>query len=61
MIPDREVWAAALLMVKRYRDDAMLEAAQRADQLLDDGDMASHPQCNRAAAGGEAGGGEAAH
>jgi hypothetical protein len=26
MIPDRDVWAAALLMVKRYGDDAMLEA-----------------------------------
>ena len=27
-------------MVKRYGDDAMLEAAERADQLLDEGDMA---------------------
>jgi hypothetical protein len=27
-------------MVKRYGDDAMLETAARADQLLDDGDMA---------------------
>ena len=27
-------------MVKRYGDDAMLEAAQRADQMLDEGDMA---------------------
>ena len=26
--------------VKRYGDDAMLEAAERADQLLDEGDMA---------------------
>jgi hypothetical protein len=40
LILDRDVWAAALLMVKRYGDDAMLEAAQRADQLLEDGDMA---------------------
>jgi hypothetical protein len=24
MIDDRDVWAAALLMVKRYGDDAML-------------------------------------
>ena len=39
MIP-RNVWAAALLMVKRYGDDAMLEAAQKADQMLDEGDMA---------------------
>ena len=34
MIDDRDVWQAALLMVKRYGDDAMLEAAERADQLL---------------------------
>jgi len=40
MISDRDVWAAALLMVKRYGEDAMLEAARRADKLLDDGDMA---------------------
>jgi hypothetical protein len=40
MIPDRDVRAAALLMVKRYKEDAMLEAAKRADQLLDESDMA---------------------
>jgi hypothetical protein len=40
VIPDRDVWAAALLMVKRYGDDAMLEASERADQLLEEGDMA---------------------
>jgi hypothetical protein len=33
MIPDRDVWRAALLMVKRYGDDAMLEAAERAVTL----------------------------
>jgi hypothetical protein len=38
LIPDGDVWAAALLMVKRYGDDAMLEAAARAEQLLEDGD-----------------------
>jgi len=40
MISDCDIWRAALLMVKRYRDDAMLEASQRADDLLDEGDMA---------------------
>ena len=40
MIEDRDIWAAALLMVKRYGADAMLEAAARADQLLDEGDIA---------------------
>jgi hypothetical protein len=39
MIDDRVVWQAALPIVKRYGDDAMLEAAERADQLLD-GSMA---------------------
>ena len=40
MISDRDIWAAAMLMVKRYGDDAMLEASGRADQFLEDGDMA---------------------
>jgi Family of unknown function (DUF6961) len=40
MIPDRDVWQAAVLLVKHYGDDAMLEAAERADQLLDEGDTA---------------------
>jgi hypothetical protein len=40
MIDDRDVWKAALLMVKCYGDDAMLEASFRADQLLEEGDMA---------------------
>jgi hypothetical protein len=29
-----------MLTLKRYGDDAMIEAAERADQLLDEGDMA---------------------
>jgi hypothetical protein len=39
MIPDRDIWAAALLIVKRFGDDTMLEAAARADELLENGDM----------------------
>jgi hypothetical protein len=39
MISDREIWQCALLMVKRFGDDAMLEAAGRADELLENGDM----------------------
>jgi hypothetical protein len=31
MVSDRDVWAAALLIVKRCGDDAMLEASERAD------------------------------
>jgi hypothetical protein len=57
MISDRDLWAAALAIVTRYGDDAMLEAAERADQLLDEGDMAGprdvarDPERDRAAAG----------
>jgi hypothetical protein len=40
MIDDRDVWQVALLIVKRYGDDAIIEASQRADQILDEGDMA---------------------
>jgi hypothetical protein len=29
MIPDVDTWRSALVMVKRYGDDAMLEAAGR--------------------------------
>ena len=38
MIPDIDIWRAALLMVKRYGDDAPTEAAIRADKLQEDGD-----------------------
>ena len=33
-------WQAAMLLVKRHGADAMLEASERAGQLLDEGDMA---------------------
>jgi hypothetical protein len=55
--PDRDIWQAALAIAKRYGDDAMLEAAERADQLLEEGDMAGaetwhrNPERDRAAAG----------
>ena len=39
MISDREIWQAAGAMVKRYGEDAATEAAMRADELLDEGDM----------------------
>ena len=39
MIYDREIWQAAGVMVKRYGEDAATEAAMRADELLDEGDM----------------------
>jgi hypothetical protein len=40
MMSETEVWYAAVLVVKRYGDDAMTEAAQRADDLSDAGDIA---------------------
>jgi hypothetical protein len=37
MLPEADIWRAALLMVKRYKADAMIEAAARADKLLEEG------------------------
>jgi hypothetical protein len=39
VIPDLDIWRAAMLMVKRYGDDAMRGAAARAREFLADGDM----------------------
>jgi hypothetical protein len=41
MIPDRDVWTAALAIVKRYGDDAMLEAT--GGQKIDDQAEAAPP------------------
>jgi len=43
LIPEADIWRAALAMLKRYGADAMLEAAARADQLLGD-DRGQHRQ-----------------
>jgi hypothetical protein len=37
VISDRDTWAAALLMTKRYGADAAQKAAIRADQLPEEG------------------------
>jgi hypothetical protein len=56
MIDDRDIWAAALLLVKRYGDDAMLEgvaarrSAARRGRHIRCGDAALHPERYRAAA-----------
>jgi hypothetical protein len=34
-----DVWRAANILLKRYKADAVLIAAKRADALLDQGDM----------------------
>jgi hypothetical protein len=38
MIPEKDIWRAAVLMLKRYRDGALAESATRADQLDQEGD-----------------------
>ena len=40
MVPDWEIWSAASTLIKHYGDGAVLHAAQRADVLLERGDMA---------------------
>lgn len=39
MIDEREIWACANHMLKRYGADAWFHAAQRADELLAEGDF----------------------
>ena len=38
MLSELDIWRAAAAMVKHFGDGAALEAAQRADRLLDEGD-----------------------
>jgi hypothetical protein len=38
MIPDRDIWLAANLLIREHRADAEIVAAQRADEMLDRGD-----------------------
>jgi hypothetical protein len=37
-ISDLDVWRAANLLIKQYGDDAEIEAARKADLMLDRGD-----------------------
>ena len=39
MLSDLEIYRAAQATIGRYSDDAALHAAQRADELLAEGDM----------------------
>jgi len=38
MVDGRDIWRAANLLIKRYADDAAIQAAQRADELFNSGD-----------------------
>ena len=40
MISEVDIWRVANLMLTRYGDEAMLESAQRAHELVADGDRA---------------------
>ncbi len=39
MIDDPDIYRAAKLMIDQHGEDAAIRAAQRADELLDDGDV----------------------
>jgi len=39
MISDPDIWRAAQLIVKRHGADAPIVAAQRADELFNEGDL----------------------
>ncbi len=39
MISERDTWAAANILIKKYGDDAELRAVERADEMLDQGDI----------------------
>ena len=39
MIGDLDLWRAAQIMVKRYGNGATIEAAMRADEFLDQGNL----------------------
>jgi hypothetical protein len=38
MIPDRDIWRAANLLIREYGMDAEIVAARRADEMLERGD-----------------------
>ena len=35
MIPDRDIWRAANLLIREHKDDAEVVAARRADEMLE--------------------------
>ncbi len=39
MIPDLDIWRSAGILVKQHGEDAPIEAAMRADALLEKGDL----------------------
>jgi hypothetical protein len=47
MINDRDIWAAANLLLKRYGADAGIEAGRRADELFEANDHDGYAIWNR--------------
>ena len=47
MIPDIDIYRVANLLVKRHGQDASIEAAMRADAMLDKGDLAGYAAWKR--------------
>jgi hypothetical protein len=39
MVSDRDIWLAARAMIQRYGSNAGIEAAERADEHLEKGDL----------------------
>jgi hypothetical protein len=39
MITDRDIYASANIFIKRWGEDAAIDAAKRADAMLDAGDL----------------------
>ncbi len=39
MIPDRDIWRSANLLVKRHSEDAPIHTTMRADAMLEAGDL----------------------
>ena len=38
MIPDRDIWRAANLLIREHKTDAEIVASRRADEMLERGD-----------------------
>ena len=39
MIPDIDIWRSARVLVKQHGEDAPIEAAMKADAMLEEGDL----------------------
>jgi hypothetical protein len=51
LLQERDIWATASLMIKRYGDAALFESTMRADRFLDAGDLAGARVWKRIAEG----------